>query len=160
MNVLYLVNDDIYGGFWLNKHSCDDPPAPGLHHQLLVRLLQEVHLPEPRLRLEVHLAVEGRRFSLFGGFVRKILALPALIELTAQCQIQFIWRSSGFQLFETPWEVAISPKALVRNENKCQQSPIFASVQLRIRKVSVTNICLPPTSGQNLFEYVAKWNFE
>ena len=120
MNVLYLVNDDIYGGFWLNKHSCDDPPAPGLHHQLLVRLLQEVHLPEPRLRLEVHLAVEGRRFSLFGGFVRKILALPALIELTAQCQIQFIWRSSGFQLFETPWEVAISPKALVRNENKCQ----------------------------------------
>ena len=120
MNVLYLVNDDIYGGFWLNKHSSDDPPAPGLHHQLLVRLLQEVHLPEPRLRLEVHLAVEGRRFSLFGGFVRKILALPALIELTAQCQIQFIWRSSGFQLFETPWEVAISPKALVRNENKCQ----------------------------------------
>ena len=39
MNVLYLVNDDIYGGFWLNKHSCSDPPAPGLHHQLLVRLL-------------------------------------------------------------------------------------------------------------------------
>ena len=97
MSVLYLVNDDIYGGFWLNKHSCDDPPAPGLHHQLLVRLLQEVHLPEPRLRLEVHLAVEGRRFSLFGGFVRKILALPVLIELAAQCQIQCIWRSSGFQ---------------------------------------------------------------
>ena len=33
MNVLYLVNDDIYGGFWLNKHSCDDPPAPGLHSE-------------------------------------------------------------------------------------------------------------------------------
>ena len=71
MNVLYLVNDDIYGGFWLNKHSCGDPPAPSLHHQLLVRLLQEVHLSEPRLRLEVHLAVEGRRFSLFGNLSAK-----------------------------------------------------------------------------------------
>ena len=82
MNVLYLVNDDIYGGFWLNKHSCDDPPAPGLHHQLLVRLLQEVHLPEPRLRLEVHLAVEGSRFSLFGDLSAKFQhCLPLLSQL-------------------------------------------------------------------------------
>ena len=101
MNVLYLVNDDIYGGFWLNKHSCGDPPAPSLHHQLLVRLLLEVHLSEPSLRLEVHLAVEGRSFSLFDGFVRKILIAPALIDLTAQKmrQIKCIWRwkSSFFQ---------------------------------------------------------------
>ena len=72
MNVLYLVNDDIYGGFWLNKHSCGDPPAPGLHHQLLVGLLQEVHLPEPSLWLEVHLAVEGRRFHYFGELSAKL----------------------------------------------------------------------------------------
>ena len=88
MNVLYLVNDDIYGGFWLNKHSCGDPPAPGLHHQLLVRLLLEVHLSEPSLRLEVHLAVEGRRLSLFGGICPQNInsACTHCTMLLSQCK--------------------------------------------------------------------------